>query len=95
MKLAWSALAVADRMAIFDHVAADSRAAAVAQDERIGLAIGRLAQFPRSGRAGRVRGTLELAIARTPYVAAYLIAEEGVLILRILHGARLWPDELA
>ncbi|MHC2435055.1 plasmid stabilization system protein ParE [Bradyrhizobium sp. USDA 4451] len=37
----------------------------------------------------------ELVVPRTPYVAAYLVEGETVRILRVLHGAQMWPDELA
>jgi len=36
----------------------------------------------------------ELVIVRTPYIAAYQIADDTVKILRILHGAQQWPEEL-
>jgi plasmid stabilization system protein ParE len=32
-------------------------------------------------------------LPRTPYVAAYLIDNDAVRILRALHGAQIWPDE--
>ena len=54
-----------------------------------------LKQFPMSGRIGRVGGTRELVIQRTPYIAAYRIHADRVRILRILHGSRLWPDEMS
>jgi toxin ParE1/3/4 len=36
-----------------------------------------------------------LVIHRTPHIAAYRIAGNTVRILRILHGARQWPDDMA
>jgi toxin ParE1/3/4 len=94
MHLEWSALARADREAIFDAIEADSPQAAVAVDERIEKSTKGLAQFPEMGRAGRVDGTRELVIARTPYIAAYRIAGNDVRILRVLHGAQQWPDNI-
>jgi toxin ParE1/3/4 len=46
------------------------------------------------GRLGRVVGTRELIINRTPYIAAYLVTKDAVIILRILHGAQRWPKKL-
>ena len=94
MKLVWSAFARVDREAIFDYIAAQNPLAAIAVDERIQSATERLIQFPESGRPGRVEGTRELVIVRTPYIAAYLIAGKSVRILRVLHGAQLWPEKL-
>jgi len=50
--------------------------------------------FPMLGRAGRVEGTRELVVLRTPYVIAYRFLADEVTLLHVFHGARLWPDEL-
>lgn len=63
-------------------------------DERIAEAARRLIDFPQSGRPGRVDGTRELVIARTSYVAPYLVDGNVVRILRVIHGARIWPVEI-
>jgi plasmid stabilization system protein ParE len=46
------------------------------------------------GRPGRIEGTRELVISRTPYIAAYRIAGDNVRVLRVLHGAQQWPDDI-
>jgi toxin ParE1/3/4 len=94
VKIEWSPAALADRDAIFDYIEADSPRAAVAVDERIEAATARLADFPESGRPGRVKGTRELVITRAPYILPYRIIGDRVRILRVLHSARLWPDGL-
>ena len=91
MKLVWSPHALSDREAIFSHIKADNPRAAVHVDEQIVAAVRRLIEFPESGRPGRVAGTRELVISRTPYIAAYLVTPETVRILRVLHGAQIWP----
>ena len=94
MFLEWSVLALADRNAIFDYIEADSPRAAIAVDERIRTCVEGLARFPELGRSGRIEGTRELVISRTPYVAAYRIIGAKVRILRVLHGAQQWPDTM-
>jgi toxin ParE1/3/4 len=94
MRLEWSIFARADRDAIFDYIEADSPQAAIAVDDRIREQVETLARFPESGRPGRVEGTRELVIHRTPYIAAYRIAGSTVRILRVLHGARQWPCDM-
>lgn len=94
MRLTWSAFALSDRDGTFTHIEAHNPAAAVAIDERIVAATRRLRDFPESGRPGRVAGTRELVVTGTPYVAAYQVTSETVRILRVLHGAQQWPDDL-
>ncbi|WP_342744611.1 type II toxin-antitoxin system RelE/ParE family toxin [Paraburkholderia ribeironis] len=68
--------------------------AAVDVDDRIRTQVRQLLQFPETGRLGRIEGTRELVISRTPYIAAYRITGDSVRILRLLHGAQQWPDEM-
>ena len=95
MRLEWLALAQSDRAAIFDYIEADSPKAAIAVDERIRERVETLSRFPESGRPGRIEGTRELVIDRTPYIVAYRITGNTVRILRMLHGARRWPDDMS
>ncbi|USX11029.1 type II toxin-antitoxin system RelE/ParE family toxin [Paraburkholderia fungorum] len=94
MRLEWSAFAIEDRDAIFDYIEEDRPRAAVVVDDRIRTQVRQLLQFPETGRPGRIEGTRELVISRTPYIAAYRITGDTVRILRVLHGAQLWPDEI-
>ena len=94
MRLEWSAFAISDREAIFNYIEADSPKSAVLVDERIRKQVERLVQFPESGRPGRIEGTRELVVPRTPFVIAYRVEHAAVVILRALHGAQMWPDEL-
>jgi addiction module RelE/StbE family toxin len=94
VRLEWSAFAIEDRDAIFDYIEEDSPHAAVVVDDRIRVQVRQLLQFPETGRPGRIEGTRELVISRTPYIAAYRVTGDTVRILRVLHGAQLWPDEM-
>ena len=94
MKLEWSPWALKDRDAIFDFIEQDNPRAAIQIDNRIAEQTQRLALFPESGRIGRCQGTRELVIDRTPYIAAYLIRDDRVRILRVLHEAQSWPEDL-
>jgi toxin ParE1/3/4 len=95
MRLEWSRLAQADRDAIFDYIEADSPQAAITVDDRIRVQVDGLVRFPESGRPGRVEGTREVVILRTPYIAAYRVAGDTVRILRVLHGAQQWPEDVS
>jgi toxin ParE1/3/4 len=79
--------ALDDRVAIFDYLEAHSPRAARTIDDRIESQVDRLMHIPESGRIGRVAGTRELVVNRTPYIAAYAIVEDRIRVLRVLHGA--------
>ncbi len=51
-----------------------------------------LETFPMSGRTSRVRGTRELVVTNTPFIAAYAIQNARIVILAIYHGAQQWPQ---
>jgi toxin ParE1/3/4 len=94
MKIEWSAFSIADRKAIFDFIEVDNPPAATEIDLRIKQSVEELLHFPEIGRQGRIHRTRELVISRTPYLAAYRIEGDVVRILRILHGAQQWPEEI-
>ena len=50
-----------------------------------------LATHPRVGHLGRVRGTRELVVTRTPFVLVYTLTEQTLTIVRVLHVRRQWP----
>jgi addiction module RelE/StbE family toxin len=52
-----------------------------------------LATFPMLGRVGRVPGTRELVIRNTPFIVAYAVDKDRVLVLAVYHGAQRWPEE--
>jgi toxin ParE1/3/4 len=50
-----------------------------------------LRRFPNRGRPGRKANTRELVLTALPYLAIYRVRDDAIEILRILHGARVWP----
>ncbi|HEY1500244.1 MAG TPA: type II toxin-antitoxin system RelE/ParE family toxin [Acidobacteriaceae bacterium] len=91
MRLYWSEASLRDRDEIFDYIEADNPEAAVEVDLRIREQTSSLIRFPSAGRPGRVRGTRELVIQGTSHIVAYRIERDRIRILRVLHGAQLWP----
>lgn len=92
MIIEWLPDAEHDFESIIDYIAEDNPAAAITQGDEIESQITGLLDHRQRGRSGRVKGTRELVIVRTPYIAAYRIKTGKILILRILHGAQQWPE---
>ena len=59
---------------------------------RIVSSVERLSTFPMAGRSGRVRWTRELVITNTPFIAAYTINRNRIVVLAVYHGAQQWPE---
>jgi toxin ParE1/3/4 len=83
--------AVADLDEAQTFIALDRPQAAAATARRIRKAIEGLCQFPERGRPGRVPGTRELVVPRTPFVVPYRISGQEIQVLAVLHGKRDWP----
>ncbi len=92
MRLEWLPQAIRDFAEIIDYIAEENPIAAIEQGDEIESQVAGLLDNRHQGRQGRVKGTRELVIVRTPYIAVYRVKKEAVLILRVIHGARLWPE---
>lgn len=91
MILVWLPMAIEERFEQLDYIAQDNPLAAITQDEEIEQQASLLVEQPEMGRVGRVKGTRELVITHTPFIAIYRIKDERIEILRFLHGAQKWP----
>jgi toxin ParE1/3/4 len=91
MAIVWTTSARRDVNGIWDFIEARNPDAAELVSSEILRAVEGLLQFPKRGKPGRVKETREMVISGLPYVVVYLLAEENVVILRVLHGAQDWP----
>jgi plasmid stabilization system protein ParE len=95
-RVCWARSALNDLLDTVTYIASDNPAAArrvAAAVRRAGADLGGAA----IGRPGRVVGTYEKLVPRLPYILAYAIEAvpgrgEMIVILRVIHGARDWPD---
>lgn len=94
MKLEWLSQALLDFNEIIDFISTDNPVAAVEQGDEIESQVTMLLDTPDIGRPGRIQGTRELVVVRTPYIAAYRVKGHAIQILRILHSARRWPERI-
>jgi toxin ParE1/3/4 len=89
----WSPEAMEDLAALRAYIEKNDPAAA----RRVALHIVEsietlLCDHPELGRSGRVPGTRELVIPRTPFIVPYRVVGNTIQILRVFHGARRWPE---
>jgi toxin ParE1/3/4 len=92
MKIVWTVRSLQDVETIADFIGQDDPAAADRLVRRMESQVSGLAHNPGIGRRGRVEGTRELVLSKTPYIAAYRIGDGAVEILAIVHGAQRWPS---
>lgn len=87
MKISWTRAAVRQLAAACDCIGGDRVDAADRLQLRVLDQVKHLAEFPQTGRPGRVSGTRELVIVGTPYIVAYRI-KVSIQILAVLHAKR-------
>ena len=92
MKVLFSPEARRDLEEIFEFILQERPEMASVVLARISERILSLSEMPHQGRPGRVAGTRELVVPRTPFVVPYQVTGNTVEILRVYHGAREWPD---
>lgn len=92
MRVKWLRTALANLNAEAEYIARDNPAAATRVVKSILAAVERLAEYPAMGRPGRVPGTRELIVSRTPYIIPYRVRGDVVELLRVFHAARKWPS---
>ncbi|KQU93996.1 hypothetical protein ASC89_08335 [Devosia sp. Root413D1] len=88
MIIRWTQTAQRDRDDAIDYLMEESPQAALLVDQRIDDSLPILHHHPYAGRIGRARGTRELIVPDTPYIAVYRVEGQEILILRLVHMAR-------
>jgi toxin ParE1/3/4 len=92
VKIRIAPTASAHLQAAFQYLDGISTKVAAEQMKRIFDGIDQLKRFPESGPTGRVEGTRELVIPRTPFVVVYSIDKDVINIVAVLHGSQRWPQ---
>ncbi len=90
MRLAWRPSALSDRENILNRISENNPDAAIALDDTFELKAEHARQRPSLYRKGRIPGTREI-VATPNYVMVYLIKDEMVEILRVMHARQKWP----
>lgn len=93
MIVKWTKTALKNLDDLADYVAEENPRAAASMVRKVLTGVEKLKRFPALGKAGRVSGTRELLIVRTPYVVPYRVKGNRIQILRVFHSSRRWPDD--
>ena len=93
MNILWSPEAIEDLNSLRAYIAQDNPSAARVAALHIAQQIEQLlSDNPQMGRPGRVPGTRELVIPKTPFIVPYRLQRNVIQILRVYHGARRWAE---
>jgi len=95
MQIRWQDDAINDLLQIRRYIAMDNPSAASKVANRIRKAVPEITHQPGMGRTGRIPGTRELVLLDLPYIIAYRVEENTVVILRVLHTSRKWPEAIS
>jgi toxin ParE1/3/4 len=94
MRVRWSNKAKQDMEHHIEYIAADSPDAALNVQDAIYNHVDHLAEHPKLAKPGRVKNTRELVNAHfSNYIVVYMIRDDNVIVLRVLHAAQQWPPE--
>ena len=92
MRIQWTEAAAGDLESIAAWIGPDDPGAAARQVLLVVDAVEELLpRHPALGRAGRLTGTRELVIPKTPFIVAYRVRGDAVHVVRVLHEAMQWP----
>lgn len=90
MQIVWELEAESDLDSILEYIAKDNIKAAIDVTNEIYQQVSMMsAPVSRRGKKGRVTGTMELSILRTPYIAVYVKNGQLLRIIKILHGSEI------
>ena len=94
MTVVWSPRAIEHLAHLRAYVARDNPKAANRIASALLEAVEHLAHLPNLGRPGRVAGTRELVVPRTPYIIPYRLKGDRLEVVAVLHARQKWPKQL-
>ncbi len=91
MKVKWTRRALKQLKIAQEYIAEDNPIAAQEVAQRIWDATKLLSAQPDMGRLGRVTGTREWVVKKTPYLLAYQVVGDDLRVIAVIHSKQLWP----
>ena len=94
MHIKWTTKARNDLYSVEEYISRDNPTAAVETVLNIIETVESLSTFTQIGRPGRVPDTRELVIPSLPFIVPYRVDSSTIVILRVYHTSRKWPERL-
>ncbi len=94
MKILWTRRAIRHLTYVRDYVARENPSAAADIATQILDAVQLLNAYPNIGQPGRIAGTRELVVPKTPYIVPYRVRGERIELIAVFQGRQRWPDIL-
>lgn len=95
MRVLWTRTAVGHLTDIYEYIARDSRQYARRMVDRITARSRQIADFPESAPVVHEYEDPDLReVLEGPYRLIYRIRSDAIVVLAVIHGARLLPPEL-
>jgi addiction module RelE/StbE family toxin len=91
LKLKWTRRALHQLKEAQDYISRDNPDAANDVAKHIAEATRLLLTQLQLGRTGRVKGTREWVVNKTPYLLAYTVENNTLQILSVIHSKQDWP----
>ncbi len=92
MNVRWTVPAAEQLEQAYDYIAESNPCVAEEVAQHVIDSTEMLGRHPAAGRTGRIDGTREFSVSKTPFVVAYAVIDETVWVLAVYHGARKWPE---
>jgi toxin ParE1/3/4 len=94
MKVLWTRTAVGHLTDVYEYIASDSSRYAKRMVDRITARSKQIASHPESGPVVREYGDPAIReLLEGPYRVIYRVQSDAVVVLAVVHGARLLPPE--
>ncbi|MBI9112278.1 type II toxin-antitoxin system RelE/ParE family toxin [Maridesulfovibrio ferrireducens] len=90
LQIHWKEDARKDLLSILGFIGEDNPEAARKLKLDLEARVDGLLEFPKAYKAGRVAGTREMVLSAN-YIVVYAESSDQIIILRILHAARMYP----
>jgi toxin ParE1/3/4 len=94
MKIEWTRWAIDQWLETFEYLESENASAARRIAQCIFEVVDMLADHPFAGRKGKIAGTREFAVPRSPFIIGYEVSRSSntLTVITVFDGRRRWPS---